>query len=249
MLTQTVSESPPPLPARVWTDRTWRVFELVLVCFIAFAASIVVSGQILFTGRTPPRGTGPMPWLYLMIHEVSSLAVLWYVLRRRSRTFRDLGLRATPREFVFAPLLWIGAVAAYYLSYAAINAFLSVSTWRLPRTPDVGALLFYGGVPFTALLLQFLNPFFEELVVRAYVITELKVLTNSVPLAVAASTLLQTGYHFYQGIPLALSELWGFLLFSLYYARTGRIVAPILAHLAMDIIATVYYFGKLGPSS
>ena len=40
------------------------------------------------------------------------------------------------------------------------------------------------------------------------------------------STLLQTSYHFYQGV---------FLVFSIYYARTNRITTIILAHLYMDV--------------
>jgi len=36
-----------------------------------------------------------------------------------------------------------------------------------------------------------------------------------------------------------------FLLFSLYYAKTRRIFAPILADLLTDLTATLYYFIKI----
>jgi membrane protease YdiL (CAAX protease family) len=92
------------------------------------------------------------------------------------------------------------------------------------------------------ILFQFLNPFYEELIVRAYVITELKQLTNSVWKPIILSTLLQTSYHFYQGIPMALGEGAGFLVFSIYYSKTNRIAPIILAHLYIDVGATLYYF-------
>ena len=91
-------------------------------------------------------------------------------------------------------------------------------------------------------LCQFLNPFYEELIVRAYLLTEVRQLTGSATKAVILSTVLQTSYHLYQGGPSALS--WGiiFLLFSIYYAKTGRIAPIILAHLYMDVIATMMYY-------
>jgi membrane protease YdiL (CAAX protease family) len=90
------------------------------------------------------------------------------------------------------------------------------------------------------------NPFFEELIARAFVMTELKALTRNTAIAIAGSVLLQTSYHFYQGAPAAISHGATFLVFSLYYAKTNRIGAPILAHLLLDLLATVNYMAKLG---
>jgi len=44
-----------------------------------------------------------------------------------------------------------------------------------------------------------LNPFFEELIVRAYLMTEIMDLTGSAMLAIATSVLLQASYHLYYG--------------------------------------------------
>jgi len=72
--------------------------------------------------------------------------------------------------------------------------------------------------------------------------TEVKHLTNSITKAVIISTLLQTSYHFYQGVPAALSDGVMFLIFSVYYAKTNRITPLILAHLYMDVGATLHYW-------
>ena len=64
--------------------------------------------------------------------------------------------------------------------------------------------------------------------------------------AIAVSVLLQTSYHFYQGVPEALGHGAGFLLFSFYYARTNRIGPVILAHLCGDVIPYLQYMSFKG---
>ncbi len=66
--------------------------------------------------------------------------------------------------------------------------------------------------------------------------TEVKWLTNSTELAIIVSTVLQTSYHFYQGVPAALSYVATFLIFSIFYAKTNRILPTIIAHLFSDVI-------------
>jgi membrane protease YdiL (CAAX protease family) len=106
---------------------------------------------------------------------------------------------------------------------------------------SVGHILFGGGVFFTTILFQFLNPIFEELIVRAYLMTEIKALTGSASKAILASTLLQMSYHFYQGAPVAFAHGATFLLWSIYYAKTNRIAPIILAHLYSDVSGTLWY--------
>jgi len=72
-------------------------------------------------------------------------------------------------------------------------------------------------IPYT-----FVNPFYEELIVRAYFMTELLELTSSSILAVAASVALQFSYHLYSGWLTAAALSAGFLIFSLYCLRTRK---------------------------
>jgi len=95
--------------------------------------------------------------------------------------------------------------------------------------------LFYGGITFATLVAQVVNPFYEEIIVRGYLMTEVTDLTKSSTKAVLLSTALQTSYHFYQGIPAAIAHGGTFLIFSIYFARTRRIVPLILAHLYADV--------------
>jgi len=252
----TALDQPPPLPlvegvpaaaaSSAWSERRWRLFELILVCVIAFGSSILRSGEILFTGELGASYAGAFKWIYPSIHELGALALLWYVLHRRMLSFGSIGMRWTRLDVVFGPLLWlVGSVAYSILAPMTSNVF-AVYLPRLNTHPDVAKYLFGGSVTILCLVFQLINPFFEELIVRAYLMTELKHLTGSMTVAVAGSVLVQVSYHFYQGAPAALSHAGMFLLFSLYYAKTKRIFAPILAHLLTDLTATLYYVMKIG---
>jgi membrane protease YdiL (CAAX protease family) len=92
-----------------------------------------------------------------------------------------------------------------------------------------------------SLLFAVINPFFEELIVRAFLISEATLLTGSAGLAVILSVLLQTSYHLYQGIPNAVGDGLIFLAFSTYYAKTRRLWPVIFAHLWLDLFAVIFY--------
>jgi membrane protease YdiL (CAAX protease family) len=225
-------------------DRRLELFELLLVCFIAFGGGLFLSTYILLAGR-PPAETiqGNFRWWYAMSHQVGALALLWYVLRRRSQTFSDLGLYWKAKEVAIAPLLWFACGIIAYISRLIIRSFGGFPPGADPNAKAV-ALLFGNGVGIATVIFQFINPFFEELIVRAYLITRLRELTNSLVLAIIASVVFQVSYHLYQGFWTGLSHTGVFLVLSLYYAKTNRILAPILAHMIFDVSATFYYLLK-----
>jgi len=249
------ASQPPPLPfvqgvpaataCYTWSERRWRLFEISLVCVVALGSSILRSGEILFTGELGASYAGALTWIYPSIHELGALALLWYVLHRRMLNFGSLGMRWTRMDILFGPLLWLVGSVAYSTLARIIGNLFAVYLPGLNTHPDVANFLFGGSVTVLCFIFQLINPFFEELIVRAYLMTELKHLTGSMTLAVAGSVLVQISYHFYQGAPAALSHAGMFLLFSLYYAKTKRIFAPILAHLLTDLTATLYYFIKI----
>src|SRR5262249_26122190 len=124
----------PPLPApEIHTDgpasllaseRRLQIFELLLVCFIAFGGALFLSTYLLFAER-PPSETmrGNFRWWYAMSHQLGALALLWYVLRRRSQTFSDLGLFWKAKEVAIAPLLWFACAFVAYISKIMIRSF------------------------------------------------------------------------------------------------------------------------------
>src|SRR5262249_26285107 len=160
----------------------------------------------------------------------------------------DLGLSWEPKQLAFGLLLWMAGTAGYTAWSALTKTILAPLQLQEHQAREIGAHFFGAGVSIPMLLFLALNPFFEEIIARAYVITELRFLPNNVHLAVAASVVLQMSYHLYQGVPAALASWVLFLLFSLYYAKTRSILAPIVAHFLVDAISFGYYIGHARPT-
>jgi membrane protease YdiL (CAAX protease family) len=175
-------------------------------------------------------------YISALLSELTSLALLWYVLRQNGQTLGGIGLRFQIGDLGHGLLLIVGSSFAFQFTRSAVvHVYESVA--HHPPAPPVSPL---AGVQFSFVLLAFvlLNPFFEELIVRAFLISEAAALTGSAAVAVAISVVLQTAYHLYQGIPNALGLGAFFLLFSLYYVRTQRAFPIIIAHLWSDLSAT-----------
>lgn len=230
------------LPGMVLTDRQLRIFGLVLVCVIAFGVSIFSSTYSFFNTSYGGSSRSELTWIIQILREGSTLALLWYVLMRRNRTFSDLGVLWAWKDVMWGVLLIIAADCIFHAVYHGIYFTGLTSVAQAAASDHVGQILFGGGITCATILFSFLNPFFEELIARAYVMTEVKALTNSMVKAIIVSTVLQTSYHFYQGAPLALANGSVFLLFAIFYAKTNRIVPVILAHLYLDVSGTAWYF-------
>ncbi len=95
------------------------------------------------------------------------------------------------------------------------------------------------GISLFSIAFVLLNPFFEELIVRAYTMSEVMDLGGSRLLAIVVSVSLQMSYHFYQGVLRSIAIAATFTVFSIYFAKTRRIAPIILAHLCFDALALV----------
>lgn len=214
-----------------------RWFELGLVLLVACGGSLVNALYVLKYGPA----AGPLMiasrWMYGTVQETSALLLLGYVLSRRGLRMRDIGLRWTLRD-VGAGLLLAGlSFAVYLLSSAFIQLFHHWIYGTLAASPD-GKGLFarpsVAGIPFFLL-----NPFFEELIVRAYLMSEIIELSGSSKLAVATSVLVPSSYHLYYGWIGAFSLSFQFLVFAIYYVRSRRALPIIIAHGVFDIYGLV----------
>jgi membrane protease YdiL (CAAX protease family) len=71
--------------------------------------------------------------------------------------------------------------------------------------------------------------------------TEIMAITRRAWLAVAISVVVQTSYHFYQGVPLALSHVVLFTGFAIFFLKTRSILPVAIAHSLVDVDATWIY--------
>jgi membrane protease YdiL (CAAX protease family) len=214
-----------------------KLQHLILVLWISFALPIVGSTYYVFGGT--PLSTTPMHQSYRLIEaliaELTALMALWYVMGRQGKTRTEIGWNFKVLDILRALGLYITAIAIavcillpfQYICRAYTGHFLSAK----PLHP-----LFGFGITFLSVAFTFLNPFFEELIVRAYTMSEVINLGGSRTLAVIVSVTIQISYHLYQGLFNVLALTITFTLFAVYYARTRRIMPVILAHLCSDLL-------------
>jgi membrane protease YdiL (CAAX protease family) len=228
-----------------WTERRLLILEVLLVCMIAFGSAIITSSyRFLYGYSNLDSGTssyGAFNWFSRFEREAAALGLVWFLLLRRNKTFKDLGLVWLWKDLGWTLLLIIAGSTAFSLVYDVIYHTGLTSANRYAASLNTGEILFGGGVYVATILFQFLNPFFEELIVRAYLMTQVKFFTHSAMAAILVSTILQTSYHFYQGAPSAIAHGASFLIFSIFYARTNRITPVILAHLYFDVTGTWWF--------
>lgn len=219
----------------VESRRRW--FELFLVLFVSFGTPLVHSIYLLIKGPEAAPQVAEMRWVSGFLQEVAGLLLLGYVLARQGRKFADLGLQWSLRDVGVGVLVTGASFAVYVLGAMGIQA-IHYSMYGNFNTGPTGATFFSHpgpwAVPFTLI-----NPFFEELIVRAYLMTEVAYLTGSSALAVTASVLFQSSYHLYYGWIGATSVAFMFLAFSLYYIRSRRALPVIIAHSFFDISALI----------
>ena len=127
--------------------------------------------------------------------------------------------------------------AAYALGSTLIQVF-HYSIYRSLATGPTSNDFFAHPSP-AAIPYSLLNPFFEELIVRAYLVTEVIDLTGSSTLAVALSVAVQFFYHLYYGWAGAISLSFLFLALALYYARSRCAFPVIVAHGFFDVYALI----------
>lgn len=232
-------------PARAKTSQRLRCFELVLVLFVAFAGSVSVSIYTLFSGASLYRSNAPSTLNFVgVIQAVAALGVLLYVLFRQGRSPRDLGLTFNWKDLPLSVGLALMALIAEVIAWKLLSyGYIRVTGQNLD-TSQKNIEFITSSFSIWTLILVFINPLFEELIVRAYLISEVQSLTGSALIAVVLSVVLQATYHLYQGAASLVIYAALFAVFSIYYVKTRRIVPVILAHFYFDFLAVIYFWWR-----
>ena len=215
------------------SEKQQRWFEVFLVLLAACGSSFLNALFILRNGLNSVPQNSNQRWLIGILQEVVSLLLLGYVLSRRSLRFKDLGLGWRLKDvgvgLLVAGISYISYILGSMLVHSAHYAIYG-SVAKSLSGRDI-----FAHPPVAAIPFSLLNPFFEELIVRAYLMTEVSDLTGSSFLAIAVSVAVQSSYHLYYGWTGAISLSFPFLIFGVYYARSRRILPVIVAHGISDI--------------
>jgi uncharacterized protein len=224
-------------PLRTVREIRLRWFELALVLLICVGDALYSSVRVLNGGANPFPLADQWRWAYGACRELICLFLLGYVLSRRKIGFKDLGLRWSLRDVGIGLILavvaylvyWVGSIPVYLIHHAIFPAAAKVLS---PSS-------IFGHPSFLAIPYFLLSPFFEEMIVRAYLMTEVGELTGSWVLAAAASVLVQFSYHLYYGWVGAICVSFQFLVFAIYYARRRKTTPIVVAHGVFDIIGLI----------
>jgi len=233
----TVVTLPSALPEELSDAKRQRWFEVCLVLMVACGGAFFNALDILKNGPSAASQMTNARWSFGIIQEVTALFLLGYVLSRRGLRFKYLGLGYSLRDIGVGLLVTGISLIAYLLGSTVVQLF----HYELYCSFAVGPTgsTFFRHPSAMAVPFCLVNPFFEELIVRAYLMTEVLELTGSPILAVALSVAVQSSYHLYYGWTGALSLSFQFLVFAFYYVRSRRALPVIVAHGLLDVYSLI----------
>ena len=216
-----------------------RIAGLLLVLAVAFLSSVLSSiSRVGGNSYTTPDALLGFRYFETLLHQLVSLALLAYVVKQNRQGWGALGLGYRAQDLVHGIILWGITSWSYRLLMPYILTLCEWLGWHHVAPYLPGAKL---GLSLLTLCFVIVNPVFEEMIVRAFLMSETITLTGSTTLAILFSVALQTSYHLYQGVPYAIALGLIFLIFSIYYARTHRILPVIVAHLLADFFFHLRY--------
>lgn len=215
-------------------EKKLRFTELILLLGVVLLPSIIQSFYALFSKEdivSMRGGSLSFHFLYGIVWEGLSLCLLIYFLYRRGKGLNDVGFSFKWKDILSGIILFISiTVLNIILQYVLKSLGIKIEQAR-----NIDFLK--GNITILYVLYIIINPFFEELVVRAFTMTEIEYLTGNAYLAALISTLLQTSYHLYQGLYSALILAVMFIVYSLFFGKYKRIAPVIIVHALFDIIA------------
>jgi membrane protease YdiL (CAAX protease family) len=229
------SAEPPVAAANAsLANKRMRWFELCVVIFISFGSSLYNAVYHLDYG--PPENVSySVPRALFSALQVSvDLLLLGYVLSRTGRKLRDIGLTWSGRDVRDGLYMYAGAFVA---AYTASRAIRWIHFWLFGTAPiHYRSSQFFGHFSWALLPYMVIAPACEELIVRAYMTTEIRELTGSTVLATLASVGFQFSYHLYYGWTGAMSVSSMFVVFGIYFAVKRRATPVLIGHELYDLM-------------
>jgi len=205
-----------------------------------FAIPAALNAVYAYVASELHYGTVGIGWLFASraAQELLLIGLFFYVLRANGERLADF---TKPARWGDVPRT-VGLLLASWLPYVLVMAALWLWTPlldRIPRPHNVELFRSRLSVPYLALLL--VNPFCEELWMRAFLQTRLGQLGWRAPLIVLTSASAQAGYHLYQGIAFVAAYAVVFAVLAVYYQRARRVWPVVGVHLIADLSAGIAY--------
>ena len=226
-------------PATDSITNTHRWIDLGMVMAVAFASSIL--GSIYRALHSEALYQSNPRLLFGIVQEAIALCLFLVLFKRQERRLSDIGFGFRWTDVPKGLGLAVAGLTAIWVVYFATSfvSFVILSHKLVDNGPRWN---FAGASVWAILPFLVLNPFFEEILVRGYLMTELIDLRKSVVLAALISLVVQTSYHLYYGVFGALMVGCGLSIFVIYYAKSRRLMPVILGHMFWDLITVFSRF-------
>jgi membrane protease YdiL (CAAX protease family) len=201
--------------------------EFVLVIALAFGFSILGSVLSVFSASAEVGLSEAGLWS-LVVYELAMLVVLGLFLAARGWDAKQLGLAPNRTD------PWVG-IGLGLVAYAAFLCVWMTLGQAVPGAAEIreGTIQHDLRVG-TVLLASIVNGIFEEIFVCGYVVSALRK-TRSISFAINVSVAIRLSYHLYQGPAGVVSIVPIGLVFTYWFARTGRLWPLAIAHCLWDI--------------
>lgn len=220
-----------------WRTRLWQLRHLGIVLLVSLSGPIFSSIYVVLGGTPDPiqqnyRLAGALRT------EITSLLLLWYVIGREGKTWKDIGWKVGLVDIPRGMGLFIVALIVSVFASVPFQQVYRAYAGHFLAPKSLQSLLGFD-ISLVSIAFVCLNPFFEELIVRGYTMSEIMGSGGTAWMAIVISVAIQMSYHLYQGLAHAIGLMVVFAIFSIYYAQTRRIAPVVIAHLFMDVIALI----------
>jgi len=209
-----------------------RWIDLGLILAIAFAGSI--AGSIYLAFHPIPPNYSNMRLVMGISQEITGVLLFLVLFKRQGRRLQDIGFSFRWTDMPKGVGLALAALIVMWVTTLVVNYVWFFITLRIPQWTETRAM-FSATSLWLVLPFLLLNPFFEEMLVRGYLMTELIDLRKSVLLATIVSLIVQTSYHLYYGVLGAMIVGSGLTVFAIYFAKSRRLMPVIFAHMLWDL--------------
>lgn len=237
----------------------YGAFYAIAVTFFAYFASQFFGAVILaFWARAVGRDAQTtlngletntaLQFGFFLIVEALTIYIIWWFLKRRGNSFKDIGLQRRPKKSDLGPA--IGVFIVYFIALIAVTALASSLTGiNTDQKQDLG---FTGTKTNLELIMIFISlvilpPLAEEITVRGFLYTGLKAKFSKNIAAIAASVLFGIA-HLQLGngqAPLWIAAIDTMMLsmFLIYLReKTGALWSGMLVHGLKNGVAFLFLF-------
>jgi len=219
-----------------------RWIDLGLILAVVFAGSIL--GSIYLAFHPTATSFSNMRLFTGICDEITGLLLFLVLFKRQGRRLQDIGFGFQWTDLPKALGLAVAAVVVMWVMRFVLTYVWLLTTLRIPQWPETHAM-FSSSSLWLFLPFLLLNPFFEEILVRGYLMTELIDLRKSVLLATFTSLVVQTSYHLYYGVACAMVVGSGLTVLAIYFAKSRRLMPVIVAHMLWDSTALLGFLHRL----